>query len=255
MTPNVVVDIGNTRIKWGLCSPAGVVALASLPPDDAAAWARQRDAWKLGRGAAWAVAGVHPPRSEALARWLRERGDSVQIVDRARLLPLRVAVPEPDKVGIDRLLDAVAVNRLRRPNQAAIIVDAGSAVTIDYVDPSGAFCGGAIAPGLRLMSQALHDYTALLPLVDIDQAPVPVGKDTRAAMSAGIYWYAVGGVHALLEQQQRATSTQAQVFVTGGDGALIAESLRQYGWEIHLQPTLTLDGIFWTAHSADEAKS
>ncbi|MEK7734665.1 MAG: type III pantothenate kinase, partial [Pseudomonadota bacterium] len=59
-----------------------------------------------------------------------------------------------------------------------LLVDAGSAVTVDYVDQDGAFCGGAILPGLRLMAKALHDYTALLPLIEVE--------DAKAALSA--YW-------------------------------------------------------------------
>ena len=82
-------------------------------------------------------------------------------------MPLEVELEHPDKVGIDRLLNAVAANRRRQEHVAAILVDAGSAVTVDYLDGNGVFRGGAIFPGFRLMARALHDYTALLPIVDI----------------------------------------------------------------------------------------
>src|SRR5205085_7856667 len=109
--------------------------------------------------------GVHPARRQRLADWLLARGDEVEVVVSPGRLPLATALPQPEKAGIDRLFNAVAVNSRRRPNAAAVVVDAGSAVTVDLVDEHGVFRGGAILPGLRLMAQALHDYTALLPAV------------------------------------------------------------------------------------------
>src|SRR6185312_8188631 len=107
----------------------------------------------------------------------------------ASSLPLRVLVQQLDHVGIDRLLDAVAANSRRPAGVPAIIIDAGSAVTVDLVDEAGAFTGGAILPGLRLMAKALHDYTALLPLVDPPtQAPPLPGTATIPAIESGIFW-------------------------------------------------------------------
>ena len=91
----------------------------------------------------------------------------MRVLQYAGELPLRVELEKPDHVGIDRLLDAVAVNSRRAPGVPAVIIDAGSAVTVDLVDGAGAFRGGAILPGLRLMAKSLHDYTALLPLIEL----------------------------------------------------------------------------------------
>jgi type III pantothenate kinase len=242
MTPAVVVDVGNSRIKWGLCSPAGVTESVSLPPDEPGAWLRQIEAWRLPRPAAWAVSGVHPKRRDTLLDWLRARGDSALLVDDPNGLPLRVLVERPDYVGVDRLLDAVAANSRRRPGVSAVIVDAGSAVTVDYLDESGAFRGGVIFPGPRLMAQSLHDYTALLPVVELKH-PIPEvpATATRPAMEAGIYWAVVGGVEAVVARYGRV----ADLFLTGGDGALLHPALsRAQHW-----PTMTLEGTRLTAES------
>jgi type III pantothenate kinase len=98
------------------------------------------------------------------------------------------------------------------------------------------------------MARALHDYTALLPLVEIDCVPPAVGTDTRAAMRAGIYWYLVGGTRMLLEQQQPA-GPPALVFCTGGDAAWLTPELTRLGWSVRHEPTLTLDGILHTAQA------
>src|SRR5258708_516602 len=104
----LVVDVGNTRIKWGLCDTASVVASAALPPDDPAAWQRQLDAWRLGSRLTWTLGGVHPARRDRLGDWLRQRGDHVKVLASPAHLPLQVALLDPEKAGIDRLLNAVA---------------------------------------------------------------------------------------------------------------------------------------------------
>src|SRR5579859_2980107 len=141
MNPAVVADVGNSFIKWGRCAGGAVVEKAYLSADDFDAWQQQRQSWKLSEATRWAVAGVHPERRDALVKWLRRAGDEVLVLDLAEQLPLKVLVEMPDHVGIDRLLDAVAANALRRPGAAAIVIDAGSAVTVDWIDSDGAFCG------------------------------------------------------------------------------------------------------------------
>lgn len=235
MTPAVVVDVGNTRIKWGLCQGGAVVAEASLAPDDTEAWGRQLESWSLPTGQLWIASGVHPARCDALCAWLREQQQEVCLLKTAAELPLTVAVEHPDRVGIDRLLNAVAAVSARVP---AIIVDAGSAVTVDWVDSAGIFRGGAIMPGLRLMARALHDYTALLPLVEVRRKAPPMGQSTTAALESGIYYAVVGGVRALVERMNECHG-EPTLYLTGGDGALIEKGLGRGT----LWPRMTMEGI------------
>ena len=239
MIPDIVVDVGNTRIKWGRCFPDGG-DIASLSPSDPRSWTQQAVEWELEPGRKWAVSGVHPKRREELVEWLRQRGDSVLVIDDPNQLPILVKLPAPEKVGIDRLLNAVAAKFYAGPGDASIIVDAGTAVTVDLVDETAAFCGGAILPGFRLMSQTLHDYTALLPLVDI-QKPNPQlpGADTESAIRAGVFWAVAGGVKALVRQIS-AGSLHRKIFVTGGDAGLILPVLEA---DVKPWPTMTLEGI------------
>ena len=142
-----------------------------MPPDDPATWEKQIRDWSLTGSLVWAVGSVHPGNLEGLTRWLQGRGDTLGLLARHDRLPLAVRVDSPERVGVDRLLNAVAASsRLRRGAmgrrpRAAVVIDAGTAVTVDLLGPDGAFEGGAIFPGRRLMAAALHDYTALLPLV------------------------------------------------------------------------------------------
>jgi type III pantothenate kinase len=245
MNARVVVDVGNTRLKWGLCQDDAVVTLAALPPDDPQAWQRQYDAWRLDRTQPWIVSGVHPARRDALVAWLQEQGARVQRLDSWRDLPLEVAVDEPARVGIDRLLNAVAAQR-RASACAAVAIDAGSAVTVDYVDRAGVFRGGAIYPGLRLMAHALHDYTALLPLVEVRHTAAPPATATAQAIETGILYAVIGGAERLVDELRRHDGGAVEVFLTGGDAPLLAES---YRGPCTVWPEMTLAGILYSAAS------
>jgi type III pantothenate kinase len=239
VSERIVVDIGNTRIKWGLCRDSRVSELAGLPPDDPAAWQQQYDRWRLGPGATWVLSGVHPGRCDALHTWLGQRGAPVRRLASYLDLPLVVDVQEPAATGIDRLLDAVAANFRRPADTPAIIIDAGSAVTVDLVDRRGVFRGGAIYPGFRLMARALHDYTALLPVVEIGQAPVSLGRSTATCIQSGIYHAVVGAAQRLIETLPESLP---MVFLTGGDALLLAGAIDGIVW-----PEMTLEGILHAA--------
>lgn len=246
MIADVVVDVGNSRIKWGRCVGGSVRQTCSLPPGDVGSWERQRQEWQLEPNCQWVVTGVQPARRGELFAWLKSQGQSVRELDDWRLLPLRVPLARPDHVGMDRLFDAVAANSRRKAGMAAILIDAGSAITVDLVAASGAFVGGAIVPGLRLMAKVLHDHTALLPLIEPPhQIPSVPGASTIAAMEVGIFWAAVGGIEALLREYRRHSNHSAQVFLTGGDAPLLQTALP----EAHFWPEMTLEGIRLSAEA------
>lgn len=239
MRPNVVVDVGNSRIKWGLCGADAILDTCSLPHDSPASWVCQLEQWADARGL-WVVSGVHPSRRDQFIEWLRERGLRVQLLDNPNDLPLRVSVARPDHVGVDRLLDAVAANSRRAAGTPAAVIDAGSAVTVDLIDDSGAFTGGAILPGMQLMAKALHDYTALLPLLQPpEKRPAVPGTNTPTAMELGIFWAAAGGISELLREYRNHCRSNVEVFFTGGDGP----RLHPIFPEACLWPEMTLEGI------------
>ena len=237
MKPTVVVDVGNSRIKWGRCAADRVTELASLPHDDDGAWQRQRLAWKLPNGSTWALSGVRPKQRDRINDWLKHQDQQVVCIDSYRQLPLDIDVGQPAKIGLDRLLNAVAVNGMRTPGTAAVIVDAGTAVTVDYVDAGGVFRGGAIMPGLGLMARSLHDYTALLPLIDVIQFVKMPAKSTEDAVRAGILHAVLGGIESLLNQLAAPT---AELFLAGGDAGLLAPHLSR---PARIWPEMTLEGI------------
>jgi type III pantothenate kinase len=240
MKPDVVVDVGNTRIKWGRCSAAGVTEVVSLPPDDAPAWDAQLAAWRLTETTAWALAGVHPARQDRFLEWLEQRRQRVFVLTSHNQLPMRIRLAEPERVGIDRLLNAVAAGS--RALHGALIVDVGSAVTIDLVEER-IFLGGVIFPGLRLMAKALHDYTALLPLVDLPEArPSALGVSTTTAIQAGIYYAVLGAINYYVDNSEVWYDKYA-VFLTGGDAPLFRDHMIEREVPTEFWPEMTLEGI------------
>jgi type III pantothenate kinase len=245
MKVSFVVDVGNSRIKWGLCRDDRVAEIAVLLPDDVASWQAQLSRWLISTPHTWAIAGVHPARREELAGWLRLQGQRPVLLDSWQKLPLAVHVEHPERVGIDRLFNAVAARSRTLEKQPAVLIDAGSAVTVDWLDAAGNFAGGAIFPGLRLMARSLQDYTALLPLVEVkSEKPRVPATSTAQAIEAGVFWAVAGGIRAIADQLSAHSQARAAVFLTGGDAALLASSLNP---DTHVWPEMTLEGIRLTA--------
>lgn len=250
--PDAVVDIGNSRIKF--CQVSGGrlrLPVRGLPADDFAGWERLATEWDFGPGKVWAVAASDADRRERFVAWVQSRGETAVVIDAPRKVPIGVSVDEPDRVGVDRLLNAVAVKAIYPPGQPAIIVDAGSAVTVDLLHEEGSFAGGAIFPGLRLMALAMREHTAALPLVDAGE-PIPdgpPGKTTEAAMKLGILHAVAGGIDAVIRETASRCSSAPYLYLTGGDMtpqlAGLLQSRHQFRSEIRL--TLTLEGILRAA--------
>jgi type III pantothenate kinase len=252
----IAVDVGNNRLKFGcfdapsgagLPEPSGTLSLAGQDPDLAAL-----DRW-LGQIAqptgAWWIGSVNRPAATRLIDWLRDRLPEAELVLLAAGdLPLIVELPRPDMVGIDRLLDALAANRLRLPGRPAVVVDVGTAITVDLVSAEGAFRGGAILPGSAMAARAMHEFTDLLPLIepeDLAVAPPALGTATEPAMRSGLFWGAVGAIRELIARLGQEVSAEPQVFLTGGAGPTVAGLLGRDALHV---PHLTLAGIALAAH-------
>lgn len=249
MRPDLVVDIGNSRIKWGRVR-SGVKEMVSLAGHDPEAWTVQLREWDLRCHLTWAVAGVQPQWQAHFTRWAEARGDIVQAITREHI-PIPIEVDEPETVGIDRLLNALITSRLKPASFQAIVISVGTAVTVDLVRENGAFAGGTIFPGPRLMADSLHRFTAKLPLVSMD-GPVsqsPPCTNTRDAIRIGISSAIAGGAALIAETMSANREASTWVILTGG----AIESLSNFPVgrfaQVVYSPTLTLEGIRIAAES------
>ncbi len=251
MTRDVVpVDIGNSRIKFGLCDDADVVSeAASLPAGDPAAWDEQLRVWRLTRVGRWLVASVHPERLRQFRAWAESRGEVVVTIDHHSQVPVKVAVGEPERVGIDRLLNAAAFNEALPRGTPGVIIDVGTAATIDLLDEHHVFVGGAILPGPRLMFESLHRQTAKLPLIDLHSVPGgdPPGANTRDAMAVGVSAAVTGAADLLVREYAARSANPPWVVMTGGALGTLADYHFDGIDNTRTDPHLTLQGILVAA--------
>src|SRR5437764_12146156 len=130
--------------------------------------------------------------------------------------PLQLDVDEPQSVGADRALNAIAAHA-KHPGDL-IVIDFGTATTFDVVDSSGAYKGGIIAPGINLSLDALVSAAAKLPRIAIEapKEATVVGRTTESQMIIGIYWGYVAMLEGLTERLKRELDKPVKVVATGG---------------------------------------
>ena len=259
---DVVVDIGNTRVKCGISFPNAVaeeVNVLDIPPLGE----------RLGEGSLrclfhWEIL----PEAEVLAVypkpltwWIAQTGrfswqelkaeiQSIRPNDQFNILtpqqiPLERDVKFPAEVGLDRLLAAFAAVE-EYGDVPMLIVDAGSALTIDVVQ-NQIFHGGAILPGLAALSATYPQISSKLPHVPIPHSssntrPIYPGKSTQEALLNGLYWGTIGAIRQFYGMLQKENAT---LLLTGGDAQYLFPGLAQDipASQIQCRPNLVLEGI------------
>ncbi len=150
-------------------------------------------------------------------------------------------------VGEDRLLNAAAAFDTLK--QSCVVIDAGTAVTIDFVDGAGTFHGGAIAPGAQMQLNSLHKHTAQLPAVQFEKPIEAIGHNTVEAMRTAVFHGIRGMVRELVEQYAEQIGTYPAVIATGGDAELL---FKDYELIERIVPELTLLGLALAYRTAKE---
>jgi len=244
----LVIDAGNTNIVFAV--------------HDGTEW---RGTWRLATSAqrtsdeygVWLEfllrrAGITPPDIDAavigtvvpaalyhLRRLCREWFDVEPIVARAALdWGFEIKIDNPDEVGADRLLNALAAHEQYKG--PLVVVDFGTATTFDVVDKDGAYLGGVICPGINLSIEALHQAAARLPRIGIGRPQSVIGRSTIPAMRSGIYWGYVGLIEGLLVRIEAEFGAPLKAIATGGLAPLFAEGTTKL---TTIDPDLTLDGL------------
>jgi type III pantothenate kinase len=163
-----------------------------------------------------------------------------KILKIGREIKLRIPtlVENSQTVGIDRLLNALAA--YRRTKTSTIVIDFGTAITIDIVSKKGEFLGGLILPGMKTSACALNKQTALLPEVEIGRPKTIVGKNSEDAIKAGIYYGAVGSVNHIINELNRVYGDLEYTIATGGDAKTLKKDIPEIDKFV---PHLTLEGI------------
>ena len=250
----LAVDIGNTNITIGLFR-AGVLTATRRAATQADATADQLellldgllrlDDASFADVSAIACASVVPALTEGVET-IATRRDRPLIVATAGTVPLAVRTERPQEVGADRLVNALAAARLY--GTPAVVVDFGTATTLDCVAADGAYVGGAIAPGLELGLEALAARTAKLPRIELRTPDRAIGRDTVSAMQSGTIFGYQALASGLLARVRRELADAAGIapadvkaILTGGLSA--APWARALDGVDAIDPDLTLKGL------------
>lgn len=190
----------------------------------------------------WAIYGsVVPDLDRTIETAVRQYlGVKPEVVSYLSPLGIRLKVDKPREVGVDRILNALAVYRLY--GGPAVVIDFGTATTFDCVSIDGEYLGGAILPGPRLAAAALHEHTAQLPEVAVAKPKRVIGKNTVECIQAGLYYGYLGMLERVLHETiaEMGTGRRSPKFIaTGGLAKLFAGDLAN----IPQVPDLTLQGL------------
>ncbi|MDR0337620.1 MAG: type III pantothenate kinase [Planctomycetaceae bacterium] len=270
----IAVDFGNTRVKFGFFrninnnktvpEPDSVFAVDSLLAVESFGFEAIMN-WLDGLGeepepTTWFIAQT----GNFLWQKLQEKLTNIRPHDRFERIsykdiPISIDVEFPEKLGLDRLLSVYAAFRWRTLNTTCLeketrilVVDAGSAITIDLLAGEGYFAGGAILPGLNAMAESLTGISSQLPRVAANEISFAIypGKNTEEAIISGIYWGAVGAIrqfHQLVQTTLRDAGlpNRVPIFLVGGDAKhlQIGLSLFVESENLFLFPDLVLSGI------------
>jgi type III pantothenate kinase len=247
----LAVDAGNTNLVFALVDGGAIKArwrIATDPrrtADQYAVWLHQLlelEGYSKGDVTA-VIIGTVVPRALHNLEVLASKYFRVEplIAGQGRAeWPLQLDVDEPQNVGADRALNAIAAHAKHEGD--LIVIDFGTATTFDVVSASGAYKGGIIAPGINLSLDALVNAAAKLPRIAIE-APASesvVGRTTESQMIIGIYWGYVAMIEGLVERMKREIGAPVTVVSTGGLAALFDKHSKVFD---AIEPDLTIQGL------------
>ncbi len=242
-----VLSFGNSWISSAILDDLDVLTRKRSAVAERESWPELMD-WLLrerGNDVPILASSVNPPVFSSFSDLFPK---SMQVLGRDFALPITNLTALPEQTGHDRLLDCLAAEKIY--GSPLIVVDCGTAVTFNRIDGTGAFMGGAIAPGLGLMARSLAVGCAGLPSVDIGAAKQPslLGRDTESAIRSGVENGYLAMVELLVERFLAEAEKGCRVVVTGGDGPLFVS--RTSCVDYH-DPDLVLKGLalaFFAAH-------
>jgi len=158
-------------------------------------------------------------------------------------------VDKPSEVGTDRVVSAAAAYAV--VEDAVVIADVGTAVTIDLVDEKGVFLGGVICPGLEIGAQALKENTAQLPKVKVAKPKEPYGKTTTQAINCGLYYSAVATLQEVIRRYAEKIGKWPRTVLTGSAAKIIRDDCDFIDSYV---PNLVVKGIVLTYRKYIEQK-
>lgn len=229
----IAIDIGNTNIHIGLFLDGEEKSIESIAGKSQARLAQcLKSAWEqipvlesskeTKRDGVIVVGSVKPAWTKIVRQIAANSlGENILVIGEDIPLPMTCWVDEPDKVGTDRVVSAAAAYAVAQ--DAVVVADFGTAVTIDLVDEHGVFWGGVICPGFEISAKALKENTAQLPNIKVTKPKAPYGKSTADAINCGLYYSIVGALQEVIRRYAEEIGKWPQTVITGAGAKVIAD--------------------------------
>ena len=229
----IAIDIGNTNITIGLfldgkeefIKSISGRARAKLTQCLKSAWEKipaAKSSKENKRNGVIVASSVKPAWTKQVQQILKDNlGERLHIIGKDIPLPMTLWVDEPKEVGTDRVVAAAAAYSVIE--DAVVVADIGTAVTIDLVDQNGVFQGGVIYPGLEMGARALKKGTAQLPKAKVTRPKRCYGKNTSEAINCGLYYSAIGTLQEIIRRYAEKIGKWPQTILTGSGAKTIKD--------------------------------
>jgi type III pantothenate kinase len=220
---NLIIDIGNTRTKIALFNQGELMMsfpVNSFNPDDLDQIIKEHPT--ISR----AIVSSVKENQEALLSALKKSIPYVIELDHNTFLPIENCYETPETLGKDRIAAAVGANKLY-PNQNILVIDAGTAITYDFVNEKNQYKGGFITPGLNMRFKALNHFTDKLPLLKADLPEKFEGKNTKDSIMGGVQYGLEGEINRMI-QYFNDLNGKLTIIITGGDTNYFEKLLKNH---------------------------
>ena len=227
---NLVVDYGNSSAKVAIFDQHELKEKHTFArPDDLKSFLSTSSAENF-------IISSVTTEAEAVSQWAKAKNKF--ILSHALPLLVQILYTTPHTLGVDRIAGSCGAIQLF-PGRNTLVIDAGTCITYDFTDSSKQYYGGSISPGLKMRFQAVHTFTARLPLVNPAENPELIGNSTETSIQSGIVNGTLAEIDGIIGRY-RQKSPDLQVILCGGDGPFFENKLKA---SIFASPDLVLIGL------------
>ncbi len=230
-----MIDIGNSRTKWGIFEDNNLLYHQSLHNDQLSTYHEYIDEFEVDR---MIVSSVNRKVEKSLK--LHKKRIPQLHFETHHPLPIKSQYQTPETLGKDRLAAVIGARQLLG-NFPILTIDTGSCITYDFIDARGIYHGGAISPGLQMRLRAMHHFTDALPLINWQQTELPplTGNSTITSMLSGVF-HGISGELNHYVSAYKSQNPDLKIALTGGDASLFEKEIKN---GIFADPNLVLKGL------------
>jgi len=234
MSITICFDFGNTRLKAAIFKENELLEIAILSKGDEAEVAELIHKWSPKKSILSSV--VHHDKG---IETLLSAKTSFHLLGPSSVINFTSPVGKPETIGADRLaIIAAAVDKF--PQQHSLAISLGTCITYNFVNNQHQFLGGSISPGMQMRFKAMHEQTALLPLITPSSEFTLVGYDTKTNLLSGVVWGMAAEINGIIEAYE-AKYSNFNVLLTGGDLSYFVPRLKK---RIFADPNLIFKGLY-----------